>query len=113
MQDGIKSTGAVTLAIGGVGAAFSLAACCALPLLLVSVGLSPYWVTPAAGLGERLGFCLVILSIVALAGAVFIVLRAPKTCAPGSLCVRPWFRVAIMALALLGVVLLVLAHIYA
>ena len=113
MQDGIKSTGAVTLAIGGFGAAFSLAACCALPLLLVSVGLSPYWVAPAAALGERLGFCLVVLSVAALAAAVFIVLRAPKTCAPGSLCARPWFRVTIIVLALLGVALLVLAHIYA
>ena len=113
MRSEVKSTGAVALVASGIGAAFALAACCALPMLLVGAGLSPYWLAPAAQVGERLGDCLVVVSILALAGAVFVVVRAPKTCAPGDLCARPWFRASIIALAVIGAALLVASKVYA
>ena len=113
MRSELKSTGAAALVTGGIAAAFALAACCALPMLLGGAGLSPYWLAPAAEVGERLGDCLAVASVLALAGAVYVVIRAPKTCAPGALCARPWFRVTIIALAVVGAVLLALSKIYA
>ena len=112
MKSGLQSGGALALVASGVGSAFALAACCALPMLLVGAGLSPYWLGPVAEFGDRFGFALHILSIATLVGSVFIVLRSPAMCSPGALCANPWFRISILLLAILGVTLLVLARVY-
>lgn len=83
-----------------------------MPMLLVSAGFSPYWLGPIAEFGDRFGFALHVLSIVTLIGAMFIVLRSPANCAPGALCAKPWFRIGIVLLAIVGVTLLVLARVY-
>src|SRR5690606_2304539 len=86
MRNGFKSLGAVTLAVSGVAGAFAIAACCAIPIVLAGFGLSAYWLVPIAEWGQWLGYCLTVASILALAGAAFLVIRAPKTCLPGELC---------------------------
>lgn len=41
--------GAMGLTVGGVAAAFSVAACCALPILLGSIGVGTAWLFAARG----------------------------------------------------------------
>ena len=112
MNDNAKSVGALALVTSGIGAAFALAACCALPILLTGVGLSVYWLAPVAEIGERFNVVLTVLAVFALGGAVVTVLRASKTCSPGDLCSRPIFRAGVIVLACIGVVLLVLSKTY-
>jgi mercuric ion transport protein len=113
MRRSFKPAGVLALAVGGTASAFALAACCALPLLLVGAGLSPYWLAPAALWGERLGSWLTIFSVIALGSAVILLWRSARTCAPGSLCSRRWFIWTVAAIAAAGLVLLVLAQVYA
>ena len=105
--------GALALVSGGVGAAFALAACCALPMLLMGAGLGVYWLAPVAAFGERFSAILTAIAVLALLGGVATGLRAAKTCGPGDLCARPSFRVGIIVLACIGAVLFVLSKIYA
>lgn len=113
MQDRLKSGGSVALVVAGVGSAFALASCCALPFLLVTAGLSPYWLGPIAERAEFHTDFLTVLAVLSLAGAAFMALRSPKLCAPGSFCARPLFRVAIVAGVAIGLTLLILSKIYA
>ena len=46
----LRDTGALMLAAGGLAAAFGAASCCALPLLLGSLGLSSAWLVAVAWL---------------------------------------------------------------
>ena len=113
MKTEVKSSGAIALVASGIASAFALAACCALPILLAGIGLSPYWLIPVATVGTQFSTALTVLAVVSLAGAAFIVSRSAKTCAPGDLCARPWFRVSIIAAAIVGTGLLILSKLYA
>ena len=113
MKTEVKSGGAIALVVSGIASAFALAACCALPILLAGIGLSPYWLIPVATVGTQFSTALTVLAVFSLAGATFIVLRSAKTCAPGDLCARLWFRVAIISAAMLGIGLLFLSKRYA
>jgi mercuric ion transport protein len=113
MNDGMKSTGAVALVTGGIGAAFALAACCAVPALLASIGLGAAWLVPIVSASQPHAEVLTGVSAVALLGGVGVVARAPKHCATNSTCARPWFRWTVIAAALAGAVLLVLSKVYA
>ena len=113
MRDGVKSTGAFVLVAGGLAGAFSLAACCALPILVVALGLGAGWLAPIALAAQPHAGLLTALSAAALLGSVAIVLRAPKSCRPESICARPAFRGSVIAAAGAGAVLLVLSRIYA
>ena len=113
MKAETRSTGAVALVAGGVAAAFALAACCAIPVLLAGAGLSAHWLMPVAAFADPHRQLLTTLAIVALAGGLFAVLPVLRTCAPGDLCSRPAFRATIGVAAVAGVVLLVLSQLYA
>jgi acetyl-CoA acetyltransferase len=64
MNNGMKSTGAVALVAGGIGAAFELAACCVVPVLLASVGIGP---APASRkLMKRLGLAIADFTVIEL-----------------------------------------------
>jgi mercuric ion transport protein len=108
-----KSSGAVALAAGGIASASALAACCALPFLLVSLGLGAGWLMPVAAVTQPYTTMLTVLSVLALAGSVILVVRAGRTCEPGSLCARPAFRRSIIVAAIVGALLLVASKIYA
>jgi mercuric ion transport protein len=108
--------GAVLLAIGGLAAAFGAASCCALPVLLASLGLG------SAGLGSlallagphRLG--LLTAAIVCLAAGVLVLVRHRRTaaaCAPGVSCGRPEATALMTGILSLGAVLIVLGFIFA
>lgn len=110
MNDSLKSTGAVALAAGGIVSAFALATCCALPILFGSAALV---FAPVAIVSEPHTGLLTATAAIGLLGSVAVAATAPKYCRAGSVCARPWFRRAIAATALAGLVLLVLAKLYA
>jgi mercuric ion transport protein len=113
MNDSMKSTGAVALVAGGIGAAFALAACCAVPLALASLGIGAAWLAPVVSVSQPHAEVLTGVSAIALLGSVGVVARAPKGCEPNATCARPWFRWAIIAAAFVGAALLVLSKVYA
>ena len=113
MNDGMKSTGAVALVAGGISAAFALAACCAVPVLLASLGIGASWLAPLVSASQPHAEALTGVSAIALLGSVGVVARAPKHCEPSATCARPWFRWTVIAAALVGAVLLVLSKVYA
>lgn len=113
MRTEVKSAGAIALVISGIASAFALAACCALPVLLVGAGVSAYWLAPAALLGSQFTTALTVLAVLSLGGAAAIALRSGKTCASDDLCARPWFRASIVTAAVFGTVLLIASKLYA
>lgn len=113
MQDKVKAGGAVALATSGVAVAFALAACCAIPILLAALGFGATWLVPLVSVTMPYTELLTAFSLAALAGSVFLVLRARRTCQPGDLCARPAFRWSVIAAAAVGAVLLVASKIYA
>ena len=113
MSDGAKSSGAVALVTGGVVAAFCLAACCAIPLLLAGLGIGASWLMPVVFASQPYTTILTIFSALALVASVVLVWRAPKHCEPGSLCGRPLFRWTVTGAAVIGAILLALSKIYA
>lgn len=113
MRDKVESGGAVALAGSGVAAAFALAACCAIPILLAALGIGSSWLVPVVSASMPFTGLLTAFSVAALAGSVFLVVRAGRTCQPGDLCARPGFRWSVIVAAAIGAVLLVLSKIYA
>ena len=113
MRDDTKSTGAVALATGGVASAFSLAACCAIPLFLAGVGIGSAWLAPIVSVSQPHTGVLTAFSLVTLIGSVALVWRGSGSCEPGSLRARPFFKWAITGAAVVGLVLLALSKIYA
>lgn len=110
MNDSLKSTGAIALVAGGVASAFALATCCALPFLFGSAALV---FTPIAIAAESHNNLLTAISAVGLFGSVGLAARSPKHCEARTVRARTWFRWAILITALIGLVLLVLAKVYA
>ena len=110
MNDSLKSTGAVALVTGGVASAFALATCCAIPFFFGSAALV---FAPIALESEPHSQLLTALSAIGLLGSVGLAAPAPRHCNPDAVCARPWFRWSIFAAALIGLVLLVLAKVYA
>ena len=112
MQDKVRNTGAVALVTGGIAASFSLAACCAIPLLLAGAGLgAASWLAPIVSLSQPYATVLTMFALAALAGSIAVVWW-PRHHAPGSSCARPISRWAVTAAAGIGLVLLLLSRIY-
>src|SRR5260221_7428721 len=76
--------GAFGFMIGGFGAAFALAACCALPMLLAGVGLGGAWLFGIARVAarHRLIF-LVVAAVFLIGGAVALGRQVTDGCATG------------------------------
>jgi mercuric ion transport protein len=113
MRSGAKATGAMALVTSGFAAAFALAACCAIPIFLASVGTGANWLIPIVSASQPHADILTAFSIVALVGSASIAVQAPRRCAAHSLCARPAYRWTNIAAAALGGVLLILSKIYA
>ena len=108
-----KGWGGIALSFGGLGAAFAAAACCALPILLGSVGIgtSRLFGIGALAAPHRLG--LLTIALIALAGGAWALWRHSRVaCAPGAWCSRRSARVMTAASLVLGVVLAVLGYRY-
>src|SRR5438067_3514746 len=111
----LRDTGALMLAAGGLAAAFGAASCCALPLLLGSVGLGSAWLVAVAWLAAPHRSALLIAAVVCLlgAGGMFVWGRRVAACAPGLPCGRPAITALLMGVLSVGAVLAVLGFMYA
>jgi|SRR5271154_3684905 len=107
--------GAFLLAAGGLAAAFGAASCCALPILLGSLGLGSAWLVTVAWLAAPHRIALLIAAVACLvgAGAVFIWRRRVAACTPGAACGSPANTVLLTGTLVAGSVLVVLGYLYA
>jgi mercuric ion transport protein len=108
--------GAELLTLGGLAAAFGLAACCALPLLLGTLGLSAAWLTGVALLAiPHRGLLMAIGAAYLLGGAALLwrQQRAAAACDPDRPCAPAWMRAATLVGLLAGGALLWAGYAYA
>jgi len=111
----LRDAGALMLAAGGLAAAFGAASCCALPLLLGSLGLSSAWLFAVAWFAAPYRIALLSAAVVCLlgAGGMFVWRRRAFACAPGALCGRPAITALLIGGLSLGAVLTVIGFLYA
>jgi mercuric ion transport protein len=111
----VSGAGPVLLTLGGLAAAFGVASCCALPLLLATAGLSTAWLGGIALLAApHRPFLLAAAALCFAVGAVLLWRqRKPvAVCLPGAICARPAVRALTTVGLLLGLVLLTLGYAY-
>ncbi len=105
--------GAIVLTTGGVVAAFGLASCCALPVLLGTAGLSTAWLGTFAVLSAPHRLLLIVTaSVCLLAASLLLVRQHTRRCSPDAFCSRPLVRNLNIAALLVGLGLLCLGYIY-
>lgn len=111
----MKSWWSALATTGGVFASFGAAACCALPLALVSAGIGTAWlggISPiVAPYREPL---LIVAALLLFVGAVrlFIQFRQAKACSAEAICSGAAYRYATLVGLLLGVALLIGGYLY-
>ena len=110
-----RETGALLLAAGGLTAAFGAASCCALPLLLGSLGLGSAWLGTVAWLAAPHRLMLLAVAVLCLVsgGGVFLWRRRIVSCAPGVACGRPAITALVTGALSLGAILVVLGFMFA
>jgi mercuric ion transport protein len=92
------------LTLGGLAAAFGLASCCALPLLLTSLGLGAAWLARIAVFSDRHRGILLTIGALGLIGGAALLWRQQRvaaTCGPEGVCTPP----AVRMLTLIGLVI--------
>jgi mercuric ion transport protein len=112
----LGEAGATLLAVGGFAAAFGAASCCALPVLLGSLGLGSAWLGSLALLAGPYRLVLLAAAVVCLVsggGTLLWGRRAAIACASGAACGRSVVTGVIMGFLSLGVVLTVLGFVFA
>ena len=109
-----RGLGGVLLTLAGLGAAFGVASCCALPILFAAAGLGAAWLGGVAELAAPYRVPLLAISAASLAGGGIELWRQRKSsyCSPGAVCARPAVRRASALGLLLGLVLLFLGYTY-
>ena len=110
-----KETGALLLAIGGLAAAFGAASCCAIPMLLGSLGLGSAWLAGVAIVAAPHRIALITAAAVCLvgAGAGLAWYRRALTCAPGTACDNSAITPLIIGFISLGAALAIAGYLYA
>jgi mercuric ion transport protein len=111
-----RDTGALLLAAGGLAAAFGAASCCALPLLLGSVGVGSAWLVAMAWFAAPHRVALLAVATVCLVsgGGVLLWQRYRiAACAPGAACGRPATTALVTGVLSVGALLVVLGFLYA
>lgn len=108
-------SGAALFALAGLAAAFGLASCCALPLLLTTIGLSTAWLGGVALIAApHRGALLAVGALCLLGGAVLLwrQQRAAAICGPNGVCTPPAVRALTLVGLLIGAGLLWAGYIY-
>ncbi len=111
-----KASGSALLTLGGLAAAFGVAACCALPLLMISLGLGTAWLGGIASLAAPIRSLLLVFAALALAGGAILLWRQQRhaaTCGPTGVCTPPAVRLVTLVGLIVGVVLLIAGYLYA
>lgn len=109
-----RGVGAVLLTLAGLGSAFAVASCCALPILFATAGLGAAWLGGVAEIAAPFRVPLLAISAASLAGGGIELWRQRKSgyCSPGAVCTRPAVRGTIALGLLLGLVLIYLGYAY-
>ena len=113
---GLKSSGSALLTLGGLAAAFGVAACCALPLLMISLGLGTAWLGGIASVAAPIRSLLLVFAALALAGGAALLWRQQRhaaSCGPNGVCTPPAVRLLTLVGLIMGVVLLIAGYFYA
>ena len=111
-----KAAATTLLTFAGLGAAFGLAACCALPLLLISLGLGTAWLGGIASIAAPNRALLMVVAALSLGGGAVLLWRQQRhaaTCGPNGVCTPPAVRVLTLVGLIIGVVLLIAGYLYA
>ena len=112
----VSETGATLLVAGGLVSALGAASCCALPLLLGSLGLGSAWLGALALLAGPHRLALLAAAVICLVGGGGMLLwrrRAGASCVPGTVCSRKVPAALVTSALSLGAVLTVLGFIFA
>ena len=111
-----KTSATALLTIAGLSAAFGLAACCALPMVLISLGLGTAWLGGIASIAAPNRALLLVFGALALAAGAILLWRQQRyaaTCGPNGVCTPPAVRVLTLVGLVIGVVLLIAGYLYA
>ena len=112
----LHGTGATLLAATGFAAAFGAASCCALPVLLGSLGLGSAWLAGLAILAGPYRPVLLAAAVASLVSGAGLLLRHRRqglACATGAACGRSMVTRFITGVLSLGAVLTVLGLVFA
>lgn len=110
-----RGIGTATLTLAGIAAAFGVASCCALPILLASAGIGAAWLGGIAVAAAPYRAPLLLIGAACLiAGAVLLVRQqwTAVRCGPGGVCTPRWIRTMTLAGLLLGAALLWEGYLY-
>lgn len=108
--------GPVLFTLGGLAAAFGVASCCALPLLLTTIGVSTAWLGGVALFAAPHRGVLLIVGALCLAGGAALLWRQQRTaatCGTNGACTPPAVRVLTLVGLLIGAGLLWAGYAYA
>ena len=111
-----KASWSALLTLGGLAAAFGVAACCALPLLMISLGLGTAWLGGVASVAAPIRSLLLVFAALALAGGAILLWRQHRlaaTCGPNGVCTPLVVRLLTLAGLIAGVLLLIAGYLYA
>lgn len=109
-------SGAALFTLAGLAAAFGLASCCALPLLLTTIGVSTAWLGSLALIAApHRGVLLAVGALCLLGGAMLLwrQQRAAAACGPNGVCTPPAIRALTLIGLLIGLGLLWAGYTYA
>lgn len=109
----VRVQGAVALTLGGIAAAFGVASCCALPILLTAAGLSAAWLGGIAMVAAPYRDLLLWLSMLSLAGGALLLWRMQRSaiaCGSGRVCTPGWLRLVLLSGVISGAILLWLGY---
>ena len=105
--------GAVVFAAGGLLAGLATASCCALPILLGTLGLGSAGLFHLAVIAAPHRAALLIIGAAAIATAAVLLWRQKAAvCEPGALCAKPGVRITTAIGLVVGVALLIAGYIY-
>ena len=110
-----RAAGAGLLTLSGLAAAFGVAACCALPLLLISLGLGTAWLGGIASIAAPNRTLLLAFGALALTGGAILLWRQQRhaaTCGPNGVCTPPAVRILTLIGLIVGAVLLCAGYLY-
>ncbi len=109
-------SGAALFTLAGLAAAFGVASCCALPLLLATIGVSTAWLGGVALMAAPHRGVLLAVGALCLSGGAILLWRqqrAATTCGPNGVCKPPAIRALTLVGLLIGVGLLWAGYSYA
>ncbi|HEU0218824.1 MAG TPA: mercuric reductase [Stellaceae bacterium] len=110
-----RDTGALFLAASGIAAAFGAASCCALPMLLGSLGLGSAWLATVAWFAapHRVALLAVATASLVCGGVLFLWRHGVAACAADHACHTSMKSVLVTGLLTVGAMLVVLGYFYA